>query len=149
MAGTSSPTLSPPRRGRWAGGAIGAQTPSSPPARWSARAGPKNHPSWRHGHVPGAKRIRRPRRGDPRSASADSGPPVRGCEMQSHGLGGAVLAEPIISAGGVLVPARAFMQALRKAADDRGMLLIFDEAQTAFARIGRKTGAEYFGVVPD
>ena len=29
------------------------------------------------------------------------------------------------------------------------MLLIFDEAQTAFGRIGTKSGAEYFGVVPD
>ena len=33
------------------------------------------------------------------------------------------------------------MQGLRKAADDRGMLLIFDEAQTAFGRIGTKSGA--------
>ena len=55
----------------------------------------------------------------------------------------------MISAGGVLVPPRSFMQALRKAADDRGMLLIFDEAQTAFGRIGTRTGSEYFGVVPD
>jgi 2,2-dialkylglycine decarboxylase (pyruvate) len=57
--------------------------------------------------------------------------------------------EPVISAGGVLVPPRAFMQALRQAADERGMLLIFDEAQTAFGRIGTRTGSEYFGVVPD
>ncbi len=55
----------------------------------------------------------------------------------------------MISAGGVLVPPRSFLQALRKAADDRGMLLIFDEAQTAFGRIGTRTGSEYFGVVPD
>jgi 2,2-dialkylglycine decarboxylase (pyruvate) len=41
------------------------------------------------------------------------------------------------------------MQALRKAADDRGMLLIFDEAQTAFGRIGKKTGSELFGISPD
>jgi 2,2-dialkylglycine decarboxylase (pyruvate) len=69
--------------------------------------------------------------------------------MQSTGRGAAIIVEPVISAGGVLVPPKAFMQALRKAADDRGMLLIFDEAQTAFGRIGTKTGAEYFGVTPD
>jgi 2,2-dialkylglycine decarboxylase (pyruvate) len=38
---------------------------------------------------------------------------------------------------------------LREAADQRGMLLIFDEAQTAFGRIGHRTGAEFHGVVPD
>jgi 2,2-dialkylglycine decarboxylase (pyruvate) len=70
-------------------------------------------------------------------------------DMQSAGRGAAIMVEPVISAGGVLVPPRAFMQALRRAADERGMLLIFDEAQTAFGRIGTRTGAEYFGVVPD
>lgn len=70
-------------------------------------------------------------------------------DMQSTGRGAAIIVEPIISAGGVLVPPKSFMHALRKAADDRGMLLIFDEAQTAFGRIGTKTGSEYFDVVPD
>ncbi len=70
-------------------------------------------------------------------------------DMQSAGRGAAIIVEPVISAGGVLVPPKAFMQALRKAADERGMLLIFDEAQTAFGRIGTRTGSEYFGVVPD
>jgi 2,2-dialkylglycine decarboxylase (pyruvate) len=70
-------------------------------------------------------------------------------DMQSSGRGAAIIVEPVISAGGVLVPPKSFMHALRKAADDRGMLLIFDEAQTAFGRIGTKTGSEYFGVVPD
>ncbi|OSQ37357.1 aspartate aminotransferase family protein [Thalassospira mesophila] len=70
-------------------------------------------------------------------------------DMQTTGHGAAIIAEPVISAGGVLVPPKAFMQALRKAADDRGMLLIFDEAQTAFGRIGTRTGAEHFGVTPD
>jgi 2,2-dialkylglycine decarboxylase (pyruvate) len=41
------------------------------------------------------------------------------------------------------------MRALRKAADDRNMLLIFDEAQTAFGRIGYRTASEMFDVVPD
>jgi 2,2-dialkylglycine decarboxylase (pyruvate) len=70
-------------------------------------------------------------------------------DMQSSGRGAAIIAEPVISAGGVLVPPKSFMRALRKAADDRGMLLIFDEAQTAFGRIGTKTGSDYFDVVPD
>jgi 2,2-dialkylglycine decarboxylase (pyruvate) len=70
-------------------------------------------------------------------------------DMQSSGRGAAIIVEPIISAGGVLVPPKSFMQALRKAADDRGMLLIFDEAQTAFGRIGTRTGSEFFSVVPD
>ena len=41
------------------------------------------------------------------------------------------------------------MQALRKGADNLGMLLIVDEAQAAFARIDTRTGSEYLGVVPD
>ncbi len=70
-------------------------------------------------------------------------------DMTSAGQPAAILMEPILSAGGVLVPPKSYLEALRKAADDRGMLLIFDEAQTAFGRIGHKTGSEYFGVTPD
>ena len=70
-------------------------------------------------------------------------------DMESTGRRAAIIVEPIISAGGVLVPPKSYMQALRKAADDRGMLLIFDEAQTAFGRIGSRTGSDFFGVVPD
>ncbi|MCJ2059710.1 aspartate aminotransferase family protein [Methylobacterium sp. J-048] len=70
-------------------------------------------------------------------------------DMQSAGKGAAIIVEPVISAGGVLVPPRSFLVALRQAADARGMLLIFDEAQTAFGRIGTRTGAEHFDVVPD
>ena len=70
-------------------------------------------------------------------------------DMYSSGRPAAIVIEPILSAAGVLVPPRCFMHGLRKAADERGMLLVFDEAQTAFGRIGYKTGAEYFGVTPD
>ena len=70
-------------------------------------------------------------------------------DMASTGRRAAIIVEPVISAGGVLVPPKSYMQALRKAADDRGMLLIFDEAQTAFGRIGKKTGSELFGISPD
>jgi len=70
-------------------------------------------------------------------------------DMASTGQRAAIIIEPIISAGGVLVPPPSYMHALRRAADERGMLLIFDEAQTAFGRIGHRTGSDFFGVVPD
>lgn len=70
-------------------------------------------------------------------------------DMASSGRRSAIIVEPIISAGGVLVPPKSYMQALRKAADERGMLLVFDEAQTAFGRIGERHAADHFGVVPD
>jgi 2,2-dialkylglycine decarboxylase (pyruvate) len=70
-------------------------------------------------------------------------------DMATTGRGAAIIVEPVISAGGVLIPPKSYMQALRKAADERGMLLIFDEAQTAFGRIGKKTGSELFGITPD
>ena len=70
-------------------------------------------------------------------------------DSTSSGQPAAIILEPILSAGGVLVPPVCFLEGLRKAADERGMLLIFDEAQTAFGRIGTRTGAEYFGVTPD
>ncbi len=70
-------------------------------------------------------------------------------DMQTTGHGAAIIAEPVLSGGGVIVPPASFLQALRRAANERGMLLIFDEAQTAFGRIGARTGAEHFGVTPD
>jgi len=70
-------------------------------------------------------------------------------DMASTGRRAAIIIEPIIGAGGVLVPPKSYMRALRKAADERGMLLIFDEAQTAFGRIGHRHAADFFDVVPD
>jgi 2,2-dialkylglycine decarboxylase (pyruvate) len=70
-------------------------------------------------------------------------------DMQSRGAPAAIIAEPVISAGGVLVPPASFFEGLRRAADERGMLLIFDEAQTAFGRIGDRTASHHFGVTPD
>ena len=99
----------------------------------------------------GAERLpalHRGRRPEEESALACLELGLKMFDMQSIGRPAAIIIEPIISAGGVLVPPKAYMQALRQAADERGMLLIFDEAQTAFGRIGHKTGSEFFGVDP-
>jgi len=61
----------------------------------------------------------------------------------------AVIAEPILSAGGVIVPPRGYFAALRQACAERGMLMIFDEAQTGLGKTGKMFGFQHEGVVPD
>ena len=70
-------------------------------------------------------------------------------DMASDGAPAALIAEPVISAGGIIMPPEGYLEALREACDDRGMLLVFDEAQTAFGRLGTKFAATKWGVVPD
>ena len=53
----------------------------------------------------------------------------------SDGAPAALLVEPVISAGGVIVPPEGYFEELRRACDARGMLLIYDEAQRAFLHV--------------
>jgi 2,2-dialkylglycine decarboxylase (pyruvate) len=70
-------------------------------------------------------------------------------DMQSTGARAAVIAEPVISAGGVIVPPDGYFDALQAETRKRGMLLIFDEAQTAFGRLGHWFAASHLNVTPD
>jgi 2,2-dialkylglycine decarboxylase (pyruvate) len=70
-------------------------------------------------------------------------------DMQSTGAPAAVIAEPVISAGGVIVPPPGYFDALAAEAKKRRMLLVFDEAQTAFGRLGHWFAASHLGVTPD
>lgn len=70
-------------------------------------------------------------------------------DMQSVGAYAAVMCEPVLAAGGIVVPPEGYMQRLREHCDRRGLLLIFDEAQTAFGRLGSRFVFEQQGVVPD
>ncbi len=70
-------------------------------------------------------------------------------DQQSVGSLCAVIAEPVLSAGGVIVPPPQYFYRLRQLCDERGMLLILDEAQTGFGRLGSMFGFESFAVVPD
>lgn len=74
---------------------------------------------------------------------------LRMMDAQSRGAPAAVIAEPVISAGGVIVPPDGYFPVLAEEVAARGMLLVFDEAQTAFGRLGVPFGATRFGVVPD
>ena len=61
----------------------------------------------------------------------------------------AILVEPIQGEGGIRIPSAAFLQGLRTLADERGLLLIFDEVQAGCGRTGKWFAYEHFGVEPD
>lgn len=60
----------------------------------------------------------------------------------------AVICEPVYYNAGCIVPTKEFVEAMRRETRDRGILLIFDEVQSAF-RMGPGGAQEYLGVTPD
>lgn len=71
--------------------------------------------------------------------------------VQLHGAGAiaAVIVEPVSGSTGVLIPPLGYLQRLRAICDEHDIVLIFDEVITAFGRLGRGFGSDYFGVTPD
>ncbi|WP_444915297.1 aspartate aminotransferase family protein [Microbulbifer sp. TRSA007] len=61
----------------------------------------------------------------------------------------AVIVEPVAGSAGVLPPPKGYLPRLREICTQYDILLIFDEVITAFGRMGKATGAEFFGVTPD
>ena len=61
----------------------------------------------------------------------------------------AIIIEPIQGEGGFNVTPKAFLQGLRDICDEHGIVLIFDEVQTGFARTGTLFATEQTGVKPD
>jgi 2,2-dialkylglycine decarboxylase (pyruvate) len=70
-------------------------------------------------------------------------------DQASVGAPAAVVAEPVLSAGGVIVPPPGYFLRLAELCSERGMLLILDECQTGLGRLGAMYGFEVYGVVPD
>lgn len=61
----------------------------------------------------------------------------------------AILIEPIQGEGGVRPATKEFLSALRTLADQRQLLLIFDEVQDSLGRTGELFGYQTYGVTPD
>jgi len=61
----------------------------------------------------------------------------------------AIIVEPIISGGGVIVPPDGYLQGVREICDRTGILLIFDEVVNGFGRTGKMFGHQHWGVTPD
>ncbi|OSQ39169.1 aspartate aminotransferase family protein [Thalassospira sp. MCCC 1A01428] len=70
-------------------------------------------------------------------------------DSQSTGNLAAFIAEPILSSGGIIDLPLGYLAALKKKCDERGMLLILDEAQTGMGRTGHMFAFERDGVTPD
>src|SRR4051795_6679800 len=146
-AGASSSTYSAGRRG------YGPGLPA-PPGRGSTpqRPGPRGS---RRG-LPGAMAL---------PAPTPYRCPIRHCrdrcdlacldvgmalaDAQSVGARAAVIAEPILSVAGVVPLPDGYLARLKAACEERGMLLILDEAQTGLGRVGTLFAFEHDGVVPD
>jgi len=69
-------------------------------------------------------------------------------EERGHEIA-AVIAEPVIGAGGVYPATAEYLRGLRKLCDEAGALLIFDEVITGFGRLGSWFASEFYGVTPD
>ncbi len=61
----------------------------------------------------------------------------------------AFIMEPVLGAGGVIVPHESFMPMVREICTRHGILLIADEVITAFGRTGAWTGSRLWRVRPD
>jgi adenosylmethionine-8-amino-7-oxononanoate aminotransferase len=61
----------------------------------------------------------------------------------------AFIIEPVLGAGGVIVPPDNFMTLARDICDRHGILMIADEVVTGFGRTGAWSGSRLWGVKPD
>ena len=61
----------------------------------------------------------------------------------------AVLLEPVQGEGGVNIPDDDYLPQVRRWCDQQGILLILDEVQTGFGRLGTLFGYQLYGVEPD
>ena len=88
------------------------------------------------------------------------GPMVAGFQYAPHGdleaveklideQTGGILVEPILGEGGVVPAPPGFLEGLRRLADERDLLLVFDEVQCGCGRTGKWFGYQHFGVTPD
>ncbi|CAN5649771.1 aspartate aminotransferase family protein [soil metagenome] len=70
-------------------------------------------------------------------------------DAQSSGSLAACLIEPILSSGGIIEPPPGYLRRLKELCNERGMLLILDEAQTGIGRTGAMYAHQRDGVTPD
>lgn len=61
----------------------------------------------------------------------------------------AMIVEPILGDGGMIVPSHRFMRCLYEICKENGILFISEEVQQGFGRTGKWFAMEHFGIAPD
>jgi L-2,4-diaminobutyrate transaminase len=61
----------------------------------------------------------------------------------------AFIAEPVMGAGGVIVPPKGYFDEIQKVLKKHDVLLIADEVICGFGRLGKMFGSEVYGIEPD
>lgn len=61
----------------------------------------------------------------------------------------AIVIEPVIGEGGLIVPSAEWFAEIDRIADERGALLIVDEVQTGYGRTGKFWAVDHFDIEPD
>ena len=61
----------------------------------------------------------------------------------------AVVVEPVMGEGGIIVPPTGWLQRVKEVAHDHGALLVVDEVQSGYGRTGEMWVSDHFDVTPD
>lgn len=92
-----------------------------------------------------------------RCPTCEGGPCDADCAAQlervidSHTSGdiAAVVVEPVMGEGGIIVPSQEWLEAVRDLTHDHDALLVLDEVQSGYGRTGELFAFEHFDVQPD
>ena len=108
--------------------------------------------------LPGTDHLRLPYRAEQHAfskgqSSADIAPYVEELErliaLHDPSTIAAVIMEPFNGSGGVYIPPKGYLEAMREITARHGILLIWDEVISAFGRLGAPNACTLFGIEPD
>jgi 4-aminobutyrate aminotransferase len=70
-------------------------------------------------------------------------------KLQSSGNVAALVAEPVLGEGGIIVPHESYFGYVKEILDGQGILFICDEVQSGFGRTGKMFAIEHYHVLPE
>lgn len=101
-------------------------------------------------HVPPPDLYRRPDSVDPEAYGRECAAEIeRVIQWELPETVAAVILEPIITGGGILIPPDNYLPAVKQVCERYGVLLIVDEVICGFGRTGKLFGHQNYGVTPD